>query len=200
MDEATLTHVFEPFFTTKEPGKGTGLGLSTVYGIVTQGGGAVLVESEVGRGTLFRVLWPRSAESPRVQADRRRRGALPLGTEHVLLVEDEIGVRELIRDFLTRCGYAVTEASSAPDAVELFEHSERRVDVLITDVIMPQMNGRVLAERLLAVQPSLKVLYISGYTDDAGVGQSVTGGAGFLQKPFTPDVLARKIREVLHAT
>ena len=201
MDAATLSHVFEPFFTTKEPGKGTGLGLSTVYGIVTQAGGAVLVDSEVGRGTVFRVLWPCSAEAPRPAGDRRPRGAmLPLGTEHVLLVEDEAGVRELIRDFLTRCGYAVTEAGSAFEAIELFGRNGRPVDVLITDVIMPQMNGRALADRLLAAQPSLKVLYMSGYTDDAGVEQGLTGGAGFLQKPFTPDVLAQKVRELLDAS
>ena len=199
MDTATLSHVFEPFFTTKEPGKGTGLGLSTVYGIVAQAGGSVLVDSEVGRGTQFRVLWPRSAEAARPAADRAHRPTLPLGTEHVLLVEDENGVRELIRDFLARCGYTVIEAGSAPEALELFSRNGRRADVLITDVIMPQMNGRALAERLLAQQPSLKVLYISGYTDDSGVEQSLHAGAGFLQKPFTPDVLARKIREVLDA-
>ena len=199
MDAATLSHAFEPFFTTKEPGKGTGLGLSTVYGIVTQAGGTVLVESDVGRGTRFRVLWPRSEEAARPTSDRRRRGSLPLGTEHVLLVEDEVGVRELIRDFLTRCGYAVTEAANAPQAIELFGRNGRPVDVLITDVIMPQMNGRALADRLVALQPTLKVLFMSGYTDDTGVEQSVTGGAGFLQKPFTPDALARKIREILDA-
>jgi PAS domain S-box-containing protein len=199
MDAATLSHIFEPFFTTKEPGKGTGLGLSTVYGIVAQAGGTVQVESEVGRGTTFRVLWPRSAEAAKIQTDRRRSGALPVGTEHVLLVEDEIGVRELIRDFLRRCGYTVIEASSAPEAVELFSRNHDHVDALITDVIMPQMNGRALAERLVSLRPSLKILYMSGYTDDAGVGQSVTGGAGFLQKPFTPDALARKLREILDA-
>jgi two-component system cell cycle sensor histidine kinase/response regulator CckA len=198
MDAATLSHAFEPFFTTKEPGKGTGLGLSTVYGIVTQAGGAVLADSAPGKGTIFRVLWPRSIEATRKQPDRKRLGSLPRGTEHVLLVEDEVGVRELIRDFLIRCGYSVTEAAGAHEAVALFaRNGHPPIDVLITDVVMPQMNGRVLAERLLASQPALKVLYISGYTDDAAVGERVTDGAGFLQKPFTPDALARKVREIL---
>ena len=197
MDASTLSHVFEPFFTTKEPGRGTGLGLSTVYGIVQQAGGAVFAESAPGRGSVFRVLLPRSVEAAPRRVYRSGAGALPGGTETVLLVEDDAAVRELIRDCLVRCGYTVLEAPDPGRALAVFESRQGRVDVLITDVVMPQMNGRMLAERLLAGRPSLRILYMSGYTDDEGVVQSVTSGAGFLQKPFTPDVLARAVRDVL---
>jgi PAS domain S-box-containing protein len=197
MDAATLSHVFEPFFTTKEPGRGTGLGLSTVYGIVRQAGGAVLVDSSPGKGSVFRIFLPLSAAATPRRAYGPGRPSLPTGTETILLVEDETGVRELIRDALVRCGYRVLEAPDPATALTLFQGSQGRIDVLITDVVMPQMNGRMLAERLLEARPSLRVLYMSGYTDDEGVGQSVTSGAEFLQKPFTPDVLARTVRDLL---
>jgi two-component system, cell cycle sensor histidine kinase and response regulator CckA len=197
MDTSTMSHLFEPFFTTKESGKGTGLGLSTVYGIVTQSGGFISVESEPSRGATFRVLLPRADEPVPRQATRGRFASLPRGSETVLLVEDETGVRELIRDFLARCGYTVLEAMEVPDAFTLFDAHADKLDLLITDVVMPQMNGRVLAEQLLARRPRLKVLYMSGYTDDQILVHGVATGAGFLQKPFTPDVLARKVRDVL---
>jgi PAS domain S-box-containing protein len=200
MDAQTQSHIFEPFFTTKETGRGTGLGLSTAYGIVTQSGGFIAVESAPGAGSTFRVLLPRASEpAPRATARRGAFASLPRGSETVLLVEDETGVRELIRDFLARCGYTVLEATEVPEAFALFETHANHLDLLITDVVMPQMNGRVLAERLLERQPGLRVLYMSGYTDDQVLVQGIAGGAGFLQKPFTPDVLARKVREVLDA-
>jgi PAS domain S-box-containing protein len=200
MDAQTQSHIFEPFFTTKEAGRGTGLGLSTAYGIVTQSGGFIAVESEPGAGSTFRVLLPRASEPvPQATVRRGAFASLPRGTETVLLVEDETGVRELIRDFLARCGYTVLEATEVPEAFTLFETHANHLDLLITDVVMPQMNGRVLAERLLERQPGLRVLYMSGYTDDQVLVQGIAGGAGFLQKPFTPDVLARKVREVLDA-
>jgi two-component system, cell cycle sensor histidine kinase and response regulator CckA len=199
MDAATLSHLFEPYFTTKEPGKGTGLGLSTVHRIVTEAGGFIRVTSAAGEGTTFRVLLPHAERPAARTTTRRGMGSLPRGSETVLLVEDEQGVRELIRDFLTRCGYAVIEAPHATDAVAEFERHADEIALLITDVVMPQMNGRMLAERLLAARPTLKVLYMSGYTDDQLLVHQVAEGAGFIQKPFTPDVLARKVREVLDA-
>ena len=143
------------------------------------------------------MLLPRADEPVPRQATRGRFASLPRGSETVLLVEDETGVRELIRDFLARCGYTVLEAMEVPDAFTLFDAHADTLDLLITDVVMPQMNGRVLAEQLLARRPRLKVLYMSGYTDDQILVHGVATGAGFLQKPFTPDVLARKVRDVL---
>jgi signal transduction histidine kinase/ActR/RegA family two-component response regulator len=199
MDAATLSRRFGPDNTTQEPGQGTGLGLSTVHRIVTEAGGFIRVTSAAGEGTTFRVLLPH-AERPAARTSARRgMGALPRGSETVLLVEDEQGVRELIRDFLTRCGYAVIEAPHATDAIAEFERHADEIALLITDVVMPQMNGRMLAERLLAANPALKVLYMSGYTDDQLLVHDVAGGAAFIQKPFTPDVLARKVRDVLDA-
>jgi signal transduction histidine kinase/ActR/RegA family two-component response regulator len=199
MDAATLSHLFEPYFTTKEPGKGPGLGLSTVHRIVSEAGGFIRVTSAAGEGTTFRVLLPHADRPAARTTTRRAMGSLPRGSETVLLVEDEQGVRELIRDFLTRCGYAVIEAPLATDAIAQFERHAEEIALLITDVVMPQMNGRMLAERLLAARPTLKVLYMSGYTDDQLLVHEVAAGAGFIQKPFTPDVLARKVREVLDA-
>jgi two-component system, cell cycle sensor histidine kinase and response regulator CckA len=151
----------------------------------------------VGQGSVFRVLLPQTADLPARPADRAAIGTLPRGTETLLLVEDETGVRELIRGCLTRSGYAVLEAKDAKQALELFVRNGNQVDLLVTDVVMPRLSGRVLAERLMGMQPSLKVLYMSGYTDDAAVGESVTSGASYLQKPFTPEALVRKVREIL---
>jgi PAS domain S-box-containing protein len=197
MSEEVQSHLFEPFFTTKEPGKGTGLGLSTAYGIVAQSGGRIIVQSAEGQGSTFRVLLPaEQGAAPKAQG-RRGFASLPRGTETVLLVEDEQGVRELIRDFLLRCGYTVLEAADPTEALALFDAKRDVLQLLITDVVMPQMNGRELAERLVARRPGLGVLFMSGYTDDQVLAHGVARGAGFLQKPFTPDVLARKVREVL---
>jgi CheY-like chemotaxis protein len=200
MDEATQAHLFEPFFTTKEVGKGTGLGLATVYGIVKQSGGFIWVYSESGRGTTVKVYLPRmpgAAEAP-FPGPAPVVTAVRGGTETVLLVEDATPVRTLARRGLEGHGYRVLDASDGPAALELSARHQGRIDLLVTDVVMPGMSGRELAERLAPQRPTMKVLYTSGYTDDAMVRQGVlTAGVAFLQKPFVPDSLARKVREVL---
>ena len=201
MDDATQAHLFEPFFTTKEVGKGTGLGLATVYGIVKQSGGYIWVYSEPGRGTTVKVYLPRvagEADAPPLAAPSL---AEVRGDETVLLVEDATPVRTMARRGLEGRGYRVLDASDGPAALELSARHAGRIDLLVTDVVMPGMSGRELAERLAPQRPSMKVLYTSGYTDDTMVRQGVlTAGVAFLQKPFVPDTLARKVREVLDGT
>src|SRR5216117_2818854 len=198
MDETTQAHLFEPFFTTKEVGKGTGLGLATVYGIVKQSGGYIWVYSEPAHGTTVKVYLPRVpgvAEAPAPASEPQQvRG----GDETVLLVEDAAPVRTLARRSLEARGYRVLDAADGPSALELSARHAGGIDILVTDVVMPGMSGRELAERLAPARPSMKVLYTSGYTDDAMVRQGVlNAGVAFLQKPFVPDTLARKVREVL---
>ncbi len=192
-----LTHVFEPFFTTKEKGKGTGLGLATVYGIVRQARGHVWVYSEPGHGTAFKVYLPRA--EGRVQERRAMVGAAaPYGTETVLVVEDEAAVGELVGGILSGRGYAVLEARSPAAAVAAAAAHPGPIHLLLTDVVMPGASGRELAERLTAERPGLKVLFMSGYLDNAIVHHGVLDpGVHFLQKPFTPLALARKVRQVL---
>jgi PAS domain S-box-containing protein len=259
MDRATQVHLFEPFFTTKEPGKGTGLGLSTVYGIVEQSDGSVTVDSEVGRGTTFRIYLPQ-VETPATTAPAARPASAstpippqrpmpssapvplrpppvapaspvppvsvpaavrpepapvsaasppdlstmsetpPVRSETILLVEDALRVRAVVREILEMSGYRVLEARHGAEAIEISERHRGPIHLMVTDVVMPQMSGRELAQRLLPLRPDMRVLYMSGYTDDAIVRHGVLGaGMAFLSKPFTPDALALKVREVLEA-
>jgi PAS domain S-box-containing protein len=199
MDAETVSHIFEPFFTTKETGKGTGLGLSTVYGIVKQSGGYIWVYSEPGRGTSFKIYLPvvrtgaadESGGRPVLTATYR-------GTETILLVEDEDGVRALIREVLQRHGYRVIDTRNGAEATQACERHEGEIHMLLTDVVLAQVTGTDLARQLTPMRPKMKVLFISGYTEEAIVHQGVLEeGTAFLQKPFTPNVLARKAREVL---
>jgi PAS domain S-box-containing protein len=200
MDESTRARIFEPFFTTKGVGKGTGLGLATVYGIIVQNGGHVTFDSQAGRGTTFKIYLPRVPDSLPVSHHGLRDSTLPQGTESVLIVEDEPAVRALNRHVLESCGYRVLEASDGLEAVELVESLEGPLDVLVSDVVMPHLGGGQLAERLHAIRPQLKVLFVSGYTNDEVVRHGVGSNFEFLQKPFTPMGLARKVREILDAT
>ncbi len=198
MTEEVKARIFEPFFTTKELGKGTGLGLATVYGVVKQSGGSIAVYSEVGRGTTFKMYLPRLA--PEAEAPRAGTGASPAprGSETVLLVEDEGGVRALARHALEASGYTVREASNGAEALRLSEQHGEPIRLLVTDVVMPGMGGRELHARLAARHPGLKVLFMSGYTDDAVFRHGILeANVPFLQKPFTVDALARKVREAL---
>jgi len=197
MDKETQSRIFEPFFTTKEKGKGTGLGLSTVYGIVKQSGGYVMVQSEKGMGTTFNIYLPRveaAADSHAAAPARAAQG----GSETVLLVEDEESVRQLVRETLTSKGYRVIEADNGEAALIAASKHTDTIDLIITDVVMPGMNGRELANQLLKDRPETKVLYLSGYTEDTVISEgSIESGTAFLQKPFTLLNLSRKVREVL---
>jgi two-component system cell cycle sensor histidine kinase/response regulator CckA len=198
MDAETQGHIFEPFFTTKEVGKGTGLGLATVYGIVKQSGGNILVYSEEGVGTTFKVYFPRVIEESETEDARHTSEDLPHGTETILLVENEEMVRTLTRQILEMCGYTVLEARNGIKALILCEQQDCHIDLLMTDVVMPQMGGRELVQRLTPIYPQICVLFMSGYTDDAIVRHGVIeAGVNFIQKPFTPDALAHKVRGIL---
>ena len=196
MNDETLAHIFEPFFTTKEMGKGTGLGLSTVYGIVQQSGGNVWVYSEVGRGTTFKVYLPRVGEAAEECAAASETSALPAGAEKILLVEDDEMVRLVAREIISSGGYTVLEADGLSEALR---HCAENADIalLLTDVVMPQLNGKELAERLSALLPGMRVLFMSGYTETVVHDGVLDRGLNFIQKPFTPYSLLRKLREVL---
>jgi CheY-like chemotaxis protein len=201
MDAETRSHLFEPFFTTKEAGKGTGLGLSTVYGIVKQSGGSIWAYSEPGRGATFKVYLPRVSE-PQASPDASPSSASrpSSGHETVLLAEDDTVVRQVVSDTLTQRGYSVLPAPDGRAALEMARAHPGVIHLLLTDLVMPGMTGRELGEALLAERPGVRMLCMSGYTDDAVVRQAVLeAGMPYLQKPFTPDALALKVREVLDA-
>ena len=199
MDKETQQRVFEPFFTTKDKGKGTGLGLSTVYGIVQQSGGYVWVYSEVGRGTTFKVYLPRVEEEADQPSPVSEPAALrAAASETLLLVEDEASVRELLRELLESAGYSVLEAARPSEALQFAQSHDAPIQLLITDVVMPEMTGPELAQRLCAIRPGLRLLFLSGYTEGVVADKGLLGdGAHFLQKPFTTDALEAKVREVL---
>jgi CheY-like chemotaxis protein len=221
MDDKTKAKIFEPFFTTKAMGKGTGLGLATVYGVVQQTNGTIAVESLLGRGTLFRIDLPRSPSKsncqeieaknhsnaeesiPSASKESKADDAMTKGKklETILLVEDEDGLRLLARRVLEMKGYRVLTAADAKDALEIHGSYEGRIDLLITDVVMPETTGVQLVERLLPTVPDMKVIFMSGYTDDEVIHQGVMmEEVHFLQKPFSPPNLLEKVRSVLQAT
>lgn len=198
MTEETKGRIFDPFFTTKEKGKGTGLGLSTVYGIIKQSGGNIWVYSEPGKGTTFKVYLPESEVDAPSTAKRETEGPIPSGSETILLVEDEDVVRGLARKILEQAGYKVIEAAQGEKAVQLFSEAAREIDLLLTDVVMPGISGKDVANRVTRLRPDLKVLFMSGYTDEAIVHHGVLDSdVQFIQKPFSPASLAKKVREVL---
>jgi signal transduction histidine kinase len=198
MDKNTQARIFEPFFTTKEVGKGTGLGLATVYGIVKQSDGYISLQSEPDHGTTFKIYFPRIEESTPSAAPRQANAITSTGNETVLVVEDEAGVRNLVSHVLRRHGYTVLEASGGEEALSLVDQYDGLIALLLTDMIMPVMSGRQLAEKLLAKQEGLRVVYMSGYVNPEGDHpQRGNSKRAFLQKPFKPDVLARMVREVL---
>ena len=191
-------HIFEPFFTTKEKGKGTGLGLSTIYGIIKQSGGSICVSSEIGQGTSFKIYLPRVEEKPEVKDVIVIEEEIDRGKETILLVEDEEIVRKLAITILKRSGYTVLEANGGSEALLQSERYTGHIHLMVTDVVMPQMSGRELAERLAPLRPEMKVLYMSGYTDDEIIHRGILElDTAFMQKPFTPDQLLQKVRELL---
>lgn len=198
INEDIQQYIFEPFFTTKEVGKGTGLGLATVYGIIKQSGGYIWVYSEVGKGSTFKIYLPRVDEDVQILEENEDAESIPGGTETILLVEDEEMVRNLSHQILKTCGYKVVEARNGVEALSICQKSDLKIDLLMTDVVMPQMGGRELAEKLSQICPQIRLLFTSGYTDDAIIRQGVIKtGENFIQKPFTFEALAKKVREML---
>jgi two-component system cell cycle sensor histidine kinase/response regulator CckA len=199
MSPEVKERIFEPFFTTKEVSKGTGLGLSTVYGIVKQSGGDIWVESEVGKGTTFKIYLPTVEEKIERLQPSLTPIEIPKGSETILLVEDEDMVRTLARTILEMNGYKVLEAANGGEALHLTqERTSEPIHLMVSDVVMPKMNGRKLAEHLAPLHPEMKVLYMSGHVDTDIIQDNLLGhGTGFLQKPFNPDTLVSKVREIL---
>jgi two-component system, cell cycle sensor histidine kinase and response regulator CckA len=198
MDPEVRKRIFEPFFTTKERGKGTGLGLATVYGMVKQSGGDIWVYSEVGKGTTFKLYFPRAAEMPAETRSESRERVTPRSTDTVLVVEDEKPVRDLTVRMLQNLGYSVLSAASGPEAIEISSSFSGNISMLLTDIVMPEMNGRQVAEALLRVRPDMKVLYLSGYTEHTISHHGIGADADFLAKPFSRETLSKKLVEVLN--
>jgi signal transduction histidine kinase len=200
MTKDVQQRLFEPFYTTKGPGKGTGLGLATVHGIVKQSGGDVYVYSELGHGTTFKVYFPRLTKTEPVTVTQEHRAITPSGSETVLLAEDDEAIRTLGARVLGALGYNVLVARTGGEALRIVAEHKGQIDLIATDVVMPEMNGSQLVEKVLEARPGIRVLFMSGYTDDEVMRRGVIDGqTAFLQKPFTPDLLAHKVREVLDA-
>jgi CheY-like chemotaxis protein len=201
MDQSTQSRIFEPFFTTKAKGKGTGLGLSTVYGIIKQSGGNIWVYSEPGQGTTFKIYLPLIQEDAPGTPQEAEYAPIKSGSETVLLVEDDEMVRNLATELLSEAGYMVLAANGCEEAIILSKDYSKVIHLLITDVVMPKFSGKEVAEQLLAIHPETKVLFMSGYTDEAIVHHGIVdSGIAFIQKPFSKQALTRKIREVLDST
>jgi two-component system cell cycle sensor histidine kinase/response regulator CckA len=198
MNAETKAHIFEPFFTTKEFGRGTGLGLSTVYGIVKQSGGSVWVYSEVGVGTTFKIYFPCVSSGIEIATASMEPEKASCGSQTILIVEDEAALLQVTHRSLETVGYAILPARSPAEAIQISESHPGPIHLMVTDVVMPGMSGAQLAIHLAALRPEMKVLYVSGYTDDTIVRHGVLEpGLAFLQKPFSPKTLARKVGEVL---
>jgi two-component system, cell cycle sensor histidine kinase and response regulator CckA len=199
MDEETQARLFEPFFTTKVPGKGTGLGLPTVYGVVQQSGGFVLVDTRLGAGSTFRVCLPNVNEPAEDPEGGSNRFETTTGTETVLVVEDEESVRQLVAAILERLGYAVLTARDGAEALETWRGQADRIDLVITDVVMPRLDGPAFVHAIRLTHPGTRVIYLSGYTEDAVTRHRMAVGdeTPLLQKPFTSGALARMVRSVL---
>jgi CheY-like chemotaxis protein len=197
MDADTQSRIFEPFFTTKAASGGTGLGLSTVYGIIQQTGGCIDVQSVNGRGTTFRIYLPRTEVVVSRERRMEPRDELRAGTETILLVEDDDGLRELARKILSKNGYEVLASAGGSDAERICRDHEGPIHLLLTDVVMPGISGKELAHKLADLRPEMLVLYMSGYADEMVTRQGVANGMHFIQKPFTAVALTKKLREVL---
>jgi CheY-like chemotaxis protein len=199
MSKNVQDHIFEPFFTTKESGQGSGLGLSTVFGIVKQSGGHIFVDSDPGRGSAFRIYFPSSRERPtRVVTSTNLVPVRLVGSETILVVEDESAVRSFVARALRRQGYQVLDASNGGEALLIAEQHQGAIHLLLTDVIMPRVSGKQLAERLRALRRDLRVLYMSGYAEEIIAPHGVLEpGAAFIEKPLTAEALGRKVREIL---
>ena len=198
MSEEVKAHLFEPFFTTKETGKGTGLGLATIYGIVAEAGGQIVVQSEPDKGAAFEIYLPQIAEALAAAEEPSRGKPILGGKETILLVEDEAIVREMAREFLTELGYTVLEAKNGATAIQMASKHQGRIHLLLTDMVMPKMTGRTLAQKLAAKQPQMKVLYMSGYPRSAEISRTLLpDGAAFIPKPFTSESLGQSVRQTL---
>jgi len=201
MDAETASQIFEPFFTTKEAGRGTGLGLSTVHGIVTQSGGHITVRSEPGQGTSFQIVFPRAEGARDAGRTAGPQAAPGRGSETILAVDDDVALLGFVCEILRLQGYSVVQATDGEAALATLEREGRTIDAMITDVVMPRLSGRTLAQRALALRPDLPVLFMSGYAGEniEALGTLLGPRVGFVQKPFDPEVMLGKLRELLDA-